>query len=284
MQEIARAKLNLSLRVRGRRADGYHELESLVVFAQLGDTLTVVPAGDLRLSLTGPFASQLAAENDNLVLRAAYALQAVSVGSQGAHLILEKNLPIASGMGGGSADAAAALRALRTLWNVEISDAELHTIALKLGADVPVCLQSRPAIMRGIGERIVPLAALPSFWMVLINPGVGISTADIFRRLNARTFTGEDGDATPTLGGLEELLAWLKDNPNDLQAPAISLAPVIGHVLQALQSAGICRLARMSGSGATCFGLFASEKDAATAAQRLSSDHPDWWIKISGCG
>jgi 4-diphosphocytidyl-2-C-methyl-D-erythritol kinase len=284
MQEIARAKLNLSLRVLGRRADGYHELESLVVFAQLGDTLTVMPAGDLRLSLTGPFASQLAAENDNLVLRAAYALQAVSVGSQGAHLMLEKNLPIASGMGGGSADAAAALRALRALWNVEISDAELHSIALKLGADVPVCLQSRPAIMRGIGERIVPLAGLPSFWMVLINPGVGISTADIFRRLDARTFTGEDGDATPTLGGLEELLAWLKDNPNDLQAPAISLAPVIGHVLQALQSAGSCRLARMSGAGATCFGLFAGEKDAANAAQRLSSDHPDWWIKISGCG
>lgn len=285
MQELARAKINLSLRVPGRRADGYHEVESLVTFADVGDVLFASPEDELSLSVTGPFAAQLAGEPENLVLRAAMALRSFTGLPRGARLILEKNLPVASGIGGGSADAAAALRALIRLGDIEIDEANLLHMAIELGADVPVCLQSRTAMMRGIGERITPVEKLPAFWMVLANPSITISTTEIFQKLNAPSLNAHThNDVVPDFKNFESLLDWLKRNPNDLQASAISIAPVIADVLWVLDETTNCRLARMSGSGATCFALFAREEEARSAALKLRSAEPNWWIAVSGCG
>ena len=285
MQEHARAKINLSLRVQGRRADGYHEIESLVTFADAADVLFASPEEELSLSVTGPFAAQLAGEPENLVLRAAMALQSFAGPPRGARLILEKNLPVASGIGGGSADAAATLRALIRLWDIEIDETNLLLTAIELGADVPVCLQSQTAMMRGIGERLAPVGNLPSFWMVLANPRITISTTDIFQKLNAPSLDAHtQNDAVPEFKDFESLLDWLKHNPNDLQASAISIAPIIADVLWVLDETTNCRLARMSGSGATCFALYAREEEARSAAQKLRSAEPNWWVAVSGCG
>lgn len=280
--EDAWAKINLTLQITGRRPNGYHELNSLVVFAQVGDRLILAPADDgaVTLHLDGPFASGLRNEPDNLVLRAARALASEAAvdtsGRGGAAITLTKNLPVASGIGGGSADAAAALRGLARLWDLSLPAERLEALALELGADVPVCLRGAPVVMSGIGERLEPVPALPPLWFVLVNPGVAVSTAQVF--------AGREGDfsqaAEPLLPplGLAALIDWLAARPNDLQAAACRLAPAVEEVLAALDELSDCLLARMSGSGATCFGLFESEEAAHYAAEALALQHPDWWV------
>jgi 4-diphosphocytidyl-2-C-methyl-D-erythritol kinase len=274
---FAPAKVNLTLRVTGRRADGYHELDSLVVFAGIGDRLTVRPAASLSLAVTGPFGGGLAGEGDNLVLRAARRLaDAAGIEPQGA-LTLEKNLPVASGIGGGSSDAAAALRLLASFWGVSLPEQAMHRIALGLGADVPVCLARRPARMAGIGEVLSPVPTLPALGIVLVNPGVACPTAAIFR---ARAEAGAGFSAADALpagdwSSARSLAAGLAVSGNDLEAPAMTVAPVIGAVLGVIAGQPDCLLARMSGSGATCFGLFPDAPAAERAAARIAGE--GWW-------
>ncbi len=270
VERLARAKINLALHVTGQRGDGYHLLDSLVAFAETGDTVRVEAAGCLSLTIDGPMASGLPVTDDNLVLRAARLFGV----SHGAHIHLTKRLPIASGIGGGSADAAAALLALSDLWSLPLPPPET---VLTLGADVPVCLSGRPARMQGIGEVVTPLTApLPPAWAVLTNPGVAVSTPAIFRALAQKS-----NSALPeTLGPWPDLSAFaqfLTAQRNDLAPPACALEPVITDVLTALTAQPGCALARMSGSGATCFGLFPSEPAANAAAEGLRRAHPGWW-------
>jgi 4-diphosphocytidyl-2-C-methyl-D-erythritol kinase len=268
--EAAPAKINLFLHVIGRRADGYHLLDSLVVFAAAGDVLRAEPSDRLSLDVDGPFAAALAGESDNLVLRAARALAPTGAGTR---LVLTKNLPVASGIGGGSADAAATLRLLCRLWRLTPSAQELARIAEALGADVPVCLAGRASRMSGIGELLKPAPELPACGIVLINPGVGVSTADVFRSRRG------DWSSAATLpaswSNVAAMAADLHSARNDLERPALSLQPVIGDVLAALAALPGCRLARMSGSGATCFGLFDEPAAAMSAADGLRK--PGWW-------
>ncbi|PKP78130.1 MAG: 4-(cytidine 5'-diphospho)-2-C-methyl-D-erythritol kinase [Alphaproteobacteria bacterium HGW-Alphaproteobacteria-3] len=276
--EDAFAKVNLTLRILGRRADGYHELRSLVAFAQTGDRVTAARAEGISLDVTGPFAPALEAEAGNLVLRAGRALRELAGVTAGAHLTLEKNLPVASGIGGGSADAAAALRALMRLWKIEPDETSLAALAASLGADVPVCLASSSALMWGIGERIGRLP-LPAFWLVLANPGIALSTPAVFRELAAPPLDALPSDpALPAFATLERLVRWAAEEGNDLEAPAIALAPIVGEVRDAIAATADCLLARMSGSGATCFGLYPSEAAAGEAVCALAAAHPGWWI------
>lgn len=268
VERLARAKINLALHVTGRRADGYHLLDSLVAFADLGDRVTVSSSDSLSLTLTGPMAAGLAAEPDNLVLRAARLMGC------GAAITLEKHLPIASGIGGGSADAAATLAALAELQGCDLPGPDA---VLTLGADVPVCLDGRAARMRGIGEEITPVS-LPAGFIVLVNPGFGLATADVFRALTRR-----DNPELPKMESwpdIAALAAYLARCRNDLEPPARALAPMIGTVVEALQAQAGCLIARMSGSGATCFGLFATQ-DAAEAAARALSTEPLWWVRAA---
>ena len=275
VQEFAPAKVNLYLHVTGKRPDGYHLLDSLAVFPAAGDILHAAPADGLTLSITGPFGATLAAEPDNLVLKAARALAAAAGILPRAALTLEKHLPIASGIGGGSADAAAALRALSRLWKLTLP---LAPIALTLGADVPVCLTSRPTVMSGIGEILNPAPSLPAFWMVLINPRLAVPTPAVFR---ARTGPFSPAGARPAAWpDADAMAAHLQTLTNDLEPPAIALAPPIATVLAALQTTESCLLARMSGSGATCFALYPTPEAATAAAARLT--RPDWWIWSGG--
>ena len=277
--EFAPAKINLHLHVVGRRDDGYHLLDSLAVFAGIGDRLSVSPSDELSLRLTGPFAAGLEAEADNLVLRAARALgELVGIRPTGA-LVLEKNLPVASGIGGGSADAGATLRLLSRVWGIEPAVADRMRIGLRLGADVPVCIASQPAIMTGIGEVLTPAPALPPAGLVLLNPGVAISTPAVFRTRSGAL----SAPARFPLEGwrsAEALADSLRATRNDLEQPARALAPVIGDCLNALAAAPGCLLARMSGSGATCFGLFASAEVARVVAASLA--RPGWWVRGGG--
>ena len=278
--EIANAKINLSLRVRGRREDGYHQLESLVVFASVADKLTCRDADELSLEITGPFANSLSADDDNLVLKAGRIFSAALGRDPTLAFSLEKNLPVASGIGGGSADAAAAIRACMRLW--DDPPGSIAGLALQLGADVPVCVHKRPSFITGIGENIRRVPQLPEMHAVLVNPGVAVSTAEVFRHLNAGPVIG--AERLPVLGGvatLDRLLGWLEENGNDLEMPAIKIAPVIAEVLQSLKQTADCRIARMSGSGATCFGLYENPFDAAEAAVRLASEHADWWVQAT---
>lgn len=264
--ELAPAKVNLFLHVTGRRADGYHLLDSLAVFAGVGDVLRGEVAAGLNLEVQGPFAAGLSGEPDNLVLRAARAL-----GGRGARLVLEKNLPVASGIGGGSADAAAALRLLCRLW--QLAPPDLPGIALALGADVPVCLVRRPSRMGGVGELLDAAPRLPRCGLVLVNPGVAVATVDAFRaRRGDWSAPAELPRAWPDVAAMASDLRELR---NDLEPPAIALRPVIGEVIGALAAVPGCRLARMSGSGATCFGLFDDPVLASEAAMRLR--RPGWW-------
>jgi 4-diphosphocytidyl-2-C-methyl-D-erythritol kinase len=264
--ESAPAKVNLFLHVTGWRPDGYHLLDSLVVFAAAEDVLRGEPANELTLDLEGPFAISLGGEQDNLVLRAARAL-----GARGARLVLEKNLPVASGIGGGSADAAAALRLLCRLWR--LSPPDLPGIALALGADVPVCLARRASRMGGVGEQLDAAPSLPGCGLVLVNPGVAVSTPEVFRaRRGGWSAPAEMPRAWPDVATMARDLRELR---NDLEPPAIALQPVIGDVISALVAVPGCRLARMSGSGATCFGLFDDPVVAAQAAARLR--RANWW-------
>ncbi len=263
----ARAKINLALHVTGRRADGYHLLDSIVAFADVGDLITVKAADTLSLRLTGPFAAGLS-PTDNLVLRAARALHP----TRGAAITLEKTLPIASGLGGGSADAAATLQALSQLWSQPLP---APADVLALGADVPVCLLGHSARLQGIGEVLTPLP-LPPVWAVLANPGVALATADVFHALQHRS----NPPLTPpsALHSAASLASYLHAQRNDLAAAACTLAPVLSATLAALTAQPDCLIARMSGSGATCFGLFANQSQAEAAAQTLRPRNPGWWI------
>ena len=278
LKAFAPAKINLWLHVTGRRPDGYRELDSLVAFADIGDRLAAAPAEALSLSATGPFAAALGDGSENLVLEAARALAAHCGVPANAALHLEKNLPVASGVGGGSADAAAALRLCARLWQADIGGEGLARLALGLGADVPVCLAGRTARMTGIGERLTPVAPPPpAAPAVLVNPGTPLSTRRVFDAL-----AGPFSPPAELRNG--DLAACAVANRNDLEAPAIALAPPIADVLAALRAEPGSRLARMSGSGATCFGLFGSDPAAANAAGAIAAAHPSWWVAACRIG
>jgi 4-diphosphocytidyl-2-C-methyl-D-erythritol kinase len=273
LTEFAPAKVNLHLHLLGRRADGYHLLDSLVVFARAGDTVHARDAEDLSLSISGPFSGDLSAEPDNLVLRAARALAREAGITPRAALTLEKRLPVASGIGGGSADAAAALRALAELWHLTVDRHVLQQVAAQLGADVPVCLQTRPWRMGGIGDELAVAPALPPCGIALVNPGVALSTAEVFRSRQA-AFSAPA--RMPAAWADAEAMAHdLSECANDLQSTAIRLCPEVSTVLAALAGQPGCLLARMSGSGATCFGLFPAAEAARQAA--AACHRPGWW-------
>jgi 4-diphosphocytidyl-2-C-methyl-D-erythritol kinase len=282
--ESAPAKVNLSLRVLGRRADGYHDIESLVAFADVGDRLSLTPGDALTLTVAGPGAAQTGAEADNLVVKAASALAARVPGLRAGAFSLEKNLPVAAGLGGGSADAAAALRLLARANKLAPDNPCLHDAACATGADVPVCLDPRPRVMRGIGEMLSAPLPLPRLHALLVNPGVAVPTKLVFSgwRPSANPLRAlkraADFAASPNIQNEEQLVDWLASEANDLEAPAIALEPVIADVLASLRAAAGCRLARMSGSGATCFALFASAVDSASAGKNLRTKFPNWWI------
>jgi len=270
--EIAYAKVNVALHVRTRRDDGYHALESLFVFAEDGDQLSGITTDDgaIDLMIDGPFGGALDAGADNLVVRAARALQAYLGEQRGAAIRLTKNLPVASGIGGGSADAAATLRLLVRLWDARIDSAELAGLALDLGSDVPACVASVTQMVKGRGEHLTrhAVGGLEGLPMLLVNPGVGVSTAQVF--------AGWDRVDRGTLDA-DSLDALCVDGRNDLEAPALAVAPVIGDVLAMLTAQEDVLLARMSGSGATCFALFRNEAAMAMAARAVADAHGDWW-------
>lgn len=269
VEAFAPAKINLTLHVTGRRADGYHLIDSLVAFAEIGDRVTVSPASATSLMVTGPMTEGVPEGPDNLALRAA-ALIGVP-----AAIRLEKHLPVAAGIGGGSSDAAATLRAL-----AQMSGRQVPKDVLTLGADMPVCLLARAARMRGIGEEVSPIVAMPPVQAVLVNPGLPVSTAAVFRRLQ-RPDNPPMPDRLPDWGGADHLIRWLCAQRNDLEAPALAEQPVIAQVIARLSKTPGCLLARMSGSGATCFGLFAEAETAHSAARVLAADCPAWWIRAA---
>lgn len=277
--EAAPAKINLALHVVGRRPDRYHELESLVVFADLCDELEAERAAVDRLTITGPFAAGLGTGESNLVTRAVTAFRNRFPGlvEGGVALTLRKNLPVAAGLGGGSADAAAALRIMAAMASSPVAAAEIMDLAAGLGADLPMCLVGRPAVVTGVGERVAPLASFPPCHVVLVNPLVPVITADVFRRL--------ENHRNPVLPRLPDPLTrpaqlgiWLAETRNDLEPPAIALVPAIGELIERLGGLAGCMLARMSGSGATVFGLFGSSALAHQAAHDLRSAHPEYWV------
>jgi len=293
LREAAHAKVNLYLHVTGKREDGYHLLDSLAVFAGCADGLSAAPSGRMSLAIEGPFGDRLPPDDpDNLVLRAASLLAAPA--APGLALVLDKHLPVASGIGGGSADAAAALRLLRRAWSLEaeLDEQRLHDLATRLGADVPVCLAQRPARMRGIGERLEPVPALPDIGMMLVNCGEAVATRDVFR-VRAAPFSPEaelpqaelpqGGTATGTHAWPDAaaLVASLSRLTNDLQAPACRICPAIADVLGLIAGLPGCLLARMSGSGATCFGLFANPQ-AARRARDAARMPEHWWAWAGG--
>lgn len=276
--ELARAKVNLALHITGRRNDGYHLLDSLVAFPQIGDRVALEPAPALDFKLEGPFARELAGPaGDNLVLKAVHRFaETAGIDLPSLRLTLTKRLPVASGIGGGSSDAATTLRLLEDFTGTYLAEDTMHALALSLGADVPVCLFPEPQRMRGIGDDLSPGPVLPGCGIVLVNPKVGVSTPDVFNALSER-----NNAALPLLPdrfvSLAELAAYLASCRNDLQVPAVELCPEIGTVLSALEADTRIDFARMSGSGATCFGL--CELSQAMEIERaLRQAHPHWWI------
>lgn len=279
--EFAPAKINLTLAITGRRADGYHLLDSLFVFPDVGDNLTISRGDDLELELRGPMCAGLAeCQNDNLVIRAARALQEAAGVRSGAKFVLEKHLPLASGIGGGSADAAAALRGLNKLWGLGWSEAELAGVGAKVGADIPASIYSRPLRVTGVGEVLSPVLNIPDFGILLLNPGVAISTPEVFRQF-AGSGKAFQADSLPIPQGREAFIEWLRGNGNMLEASAMTLTAEIGGALSVLEALPDIILSRMSGSGATCFALFPSvEKARAAQAQLRIRDK--WWIWAGG--
>lgn len=286
---FAPAKINLTLRVRGQRPDGYHDLESLVAFADIGDTLVLDPGPELALAVTGDTAAQAGAERDNLVLKAARALAAQIPGLRTGRFVLTKSLPVAAGLGGGSSDAGAALRLLAQA-NPDknlLADSRLMTAAAKTGADVPVCVASVSRIMRGVGADLSPQLYLPTLFAILVNPRVNTPTAAVFKAWRANTprpaeandpaiALAEQATSPAATPDRDALIDALQHSGNDLEDAAISLHPITADVLAALRALEGCRLARMSGSGATCFALFDPERVRAAAAE-LQAAHPHWW-------
>jgi 4-diphosphocytidyl-2-C-methyl-D-erythritol kinase len=270
--ERAPAKLNLCLHVTGRRSDGYHLLDSLVVFADVADRVFAQPARGLSLVVAGPEGAGLQADDDNLVLRAARAMDVTDVA-----LVLDKCLPVASGIGGGSADAAATLRLLQRMTGQSLPP---MTQVLRLGADVPVCLAGRPARMTGIGEIVTPLPPLPPLACVLVNPRLPVPTPQVFAALASRQNPPLPDMPTSALTSAVAFCTWLDAHSrNDLVPPAREVAPILSDVQAALDDTPNCLLARMSGSGGTHFGLYASLEAAQTAAESLCGAHPFWWIE-----
>ncbi len=276
----APAKLNLYLHVLGRRDDGYHLLDSLMTFVHVGDSICAEPAHDLSLTVEGPFAEGLDKGEDNLVLRAARGLADACGVTAGARIRLVKNLPLASGLGGGSSDAAATLRALCHLWRLSPAPEDMVVLALGLGADVPFCLAREAGFVGGIGESLEPAAVpppgAPAVWAVLINPSAALSTPEVFAAREGPF--SQPGRFKDMPGDAAELAALLKERNNDLTQAAVFLVPEVGDVLGTLEVSGGCLLARMSGSGATCFGLFGGEADARQAAAAISKATPRWWV------
>jgi 4-diphosphocytidyl-2-C-methyl-D-erythritol kinase len=280
--EKAPAKVNLTLRVLGRRADGYHELESLVAFADVGDALSFTPDGALTLAVEGPTADAAGDSADNLVLKVARALAERVDGLKLGSFTLSKRLPVAAGLGGGSADAGAALRLLARANGLRLDDPHLLAAARATGADVPVCLDPRPRWMRGIGEILSEPLDLPELPAVLVNPGVPVPTREVFAALGlvpGSALAGKRDAPTPNT-----LLDAIRDGRNDLEEPAIELQPVIAEVLSVLRGLSGCTVVRMSGSGATCFALFASSAAAAEAARTLHVGYPGWWVRATTLG
>jgi 4-diphosphocytidyl-2-C-methyl-D-erythritol kinase len=281
--ELARAKVNLALHVTGRRADGYHLISSLVTFAEVGDTIRAEPSASGRMSLTveGPFAEGLVRTTEpqsNLVVRAASELaKAPGVAMRPTRLVLAKHLPVAAGLGGGSSDAAATLRLLARFWKAPIEEAALLAIGARLGADVPMCLHSRPLIAAGVGEAITPVSGLPRLALVLVNPGVPLSTAAVFQRL-APAERAPLPAMPERFGKLLDFVFWLRQTRNDLTAPAKAEARVVGTVIKALANDPDCLYAQMSGSGASAFGIFISLARAEQAAERLRRAREGWWV------
>ena len=269
---FAPAKINLALHVTGQRGDGYHLLDTLVTFANVGDHLNFAPAQNLSLSITGPEARHLPNDQDNIILKAANILRNYAADDTlGAKITLQKNLPVAAGVGGGSTDASATLLGLMDFWKIEVGQHSLQEMALELGADVPMCLHGESALVRGIGEEIEPIA-LPKLAMVLVNPRVALSTPRIFKALVNKN--------NPPLDPYKEgqnTIEYLAHQRNDLTPPALELAPDIAECLSTLQQNN-SQLARMSGSGATCFGLFETIDHAQQAATNISTQHPNWWV------
>ncbi len=283
--EEGRAKVNLTLRVVGRRVDGYHDLESVVAFADCADRLILTPGRTLALKTTGPLAGDCGETADNLVFKAAQLLGERVPDLKLGEFTLDKVLPVAAGIGGGSADAAAALRLLARANGLANDDPRLIEVATLIGADVPVCLASRACDMTGVGETLLPLS-LPIIPCVLVNPRVPVATRDVFAALGLRN--GEllvgfadvlQATAWPEEGAsIEDWVEVLAANSNDLEAPAMRIQPVIGEVLAALNATNGAWLARMSGSGATCFAIFENTPEAQRAAQKIQLDHPQWWV------
>ena len=286
LTETARAKVNLTLRVLGRRADGYHDIESLVVFADCADTLTLTPGPELGLATGGPGAQDCGEMSDNLVVRAARLLGERIPGLTLGHFTLDKHLPVAAGIGGGSADAAAALRLLAQANNIAIDDQRIVDVACETGADIPVCLASRACTMTGVGENLSMLD-IPSMPCVMVNPRVGVATKDVFTALGlgkGELLAGV-GDVMLSPGwpaegaSFDEWIEAVGHGTNDLEKPALKVEPVIGEVLSALRATEGVKLARMSGSGATCFAIFEAIGDAGQAAKAIAKAHPGWWVR-----
>jgi 4-diphosphocytidyl-2-C-methyl-D-erythritol kinase len=280
----APAKVNLTLRVAGRRADGLHEIESLVAFCNIADELSLDPSRPRELEMLGPLRADCGPPADNLVLKAAAALAARVFDLKIGRFSLIKRIPVAAGLGGGSADAAAALRLLAEANGLAPDDPRLLDAAWATGADVPLCLDPRPRFARGAGEVLSAPLRLPPLAAVLVNPGVALPTRDVFDGFDRAQATRPAQTVPPSFNGHDELLAFLQTQPNDLEAAAISLQPAISEVLSALRELRSCRLARMSGSGATCFGLFDTAASASAAAGELRAAHSDWWIEETTLG
>jgi 4-diphosphocytidyl-2-C-methyl-D-erythritol kinase len=280
---LAPAKINLTLRILGRRADGFHELESLVAFARFGDRLTLWPGRPLDLNVSGPMAAGAGPLADNLVLRAARALAERIEGLKLGRFVLFKRLPSGAGLGGGSADAAAALRLLAKANGLGLDDRRIHEAARTTGADIPVCLDPRPRLMRGIGEILSPAMVLPKLGILIVHPGLALPTGPVFKALGLAPgeHYAKASSSSPSgeAANRDALLAWLASERNDLESAAISIAPHVADVLRAIAELAGCRLARMSGSGSACFGLFDSGRAAAAAAQRLAAGRPTWWVR-----
>jgi 4-diphosphocytidyl-2-C-methyl-D-erythritol kinase len=272
----APAKVNLALHVTGRRADGYHVLDSIAVFADIGDRVTIEPADELRLSLSGPFAAHAPGGSTDLSWRAAVAFFAEAGLEPAASIHVEKNIPAGAGLGGGSADAAAVLSGLNDYFRAGLSRDTLKAIGLKIGADVPMCLEGRALRARGIGEEISPIGGWPSLPMVLVWPGRTVSTAEVFSKLERRE-NPPIGDF-PSQPVVQRLAGWLAQCRNDLEAPAMAVAPEIGEVLRELRATAECLVARMSGSGSACFALYPTRDSADAAVARLTPGQAQWWI------
>lgn len=276
--EHAAAKINLALHITGQRDDGYHLLDTFVVFTHAGDTVTATSSAEDRFSMSGAFVGTLSTDSDNLVLRARDIVRALYPPLRPVALNLDKALPVASGIGGGSADAAATLRALARLLGIATDDAGLSAAALSLGADVPMCLVSQPMRAQGIGETLTPIADVPKLHMVLINPAVSVSTPTVFKALLEKHNAPLPNP--PARVDFAGLVDWLRHTRNDLQRPASAQQPQISDAIAALDAAGAA-FARMSGSGATCFGLFPTAAAAQAAAQAIASASPTWYVKAT---